>query len=138
VLGARGCVLKPHDPQALQRLLLEMRPQHATQVTAPRGRTTRTEAGLQALSSLDIRQLMRSEWPALRLGLQRASDPTSLRRAVHAVRGALAMLGPSDALQQARALEEGLLSGRAPEPQELLAFMACIEDLLSLSPPNPG
>ena len=137
VLGARGCLLKPHDPQALHRLLLEMRPQHAA-AGAPQRARTRTEAGLQALSSLDIRQLMRSEWPALRLGLQRASDPTSLRRAVHAVRGALAMLGPSDALQQARALEEGLLSGRAPEPQELLAFMACIEDLLSLSPPNPG
>lgn len=137
VLGARGCLLKPHDPQALHRLLLEMRPQNLA-AGAPQRARTRIEAGLQALSSLDVRQLMRSEWPALRLGLQRASDPASLRRAVHAVRGALAMLGPSDALQQARALEEGLLSGRATEPQELLAFMACIEDLLSLSPPNPG
>lgn len=138
VLGARGCVLKPHDPQALQRLLLAMRPLHATQSAAPRGRTLRTEAGLQALSSLDIRQLMRSEWPALRLALQRAQDPASLRKAVHAVRGSLAMLGPSEPLQQARTLEEGLLAGAPTDADALRAFMDAIEDMLRVSPPNPG
>lgn len=133
VLGARGCLLKPHDPQALHKLLLDMRPPHA----APRQRT-RTEAGLQALSSLDIRQLMRSEWPTLRLALQRAQDPTALRKAVHAVRGSLAMMGPSEPLQRARSLEEGLLAGNAPSAEDLGAFMAAIEDMLRVSPPHPG
>lgn len=133
VLGARGCLFKPHDAQALQKLLLEMRPQHS----AAHGRT-RTEAGLQALSSLDIRQLMRSEWPKLRLALQRAQDPVTLRKAVHAVRGSLAMLGPSEALQQARDMEEGLLAGTPQNAEALGDFMASIEDMLRVSPPNPG
>jgi CheY-like chemotaxis protein/nitrogen-specific signal transduction histidine kinase len=133
VLGARACLLKPHDPQALQKLLLEMRPAHLS----PPGRQ-RTQAGLQALSTLDTRQLMRSEWPSLRLGLQLAEDTASLRKAVHALRGSLAILGHSPALAQARVLEEGLLAGVAPEPAALLAFMSSIEDMLSESPPNPG
>jgi len=133
VLGARACLLKPHDPQALHKLLLEMRPAHLS----PVGRQ-RTEAGLLALSALDTRQLMRSEWPTLRLGLQLAEDATSLRKAVHAVRGSLAILGHSPALAQARVLEEGLLAGVVPEPAILLAFMSSIEDMLSVSPPNPG
>jgi CheY-like chemotaxis protein len=133
VLGARACLLKPHDPQALHKLLLEMRPAHLSPVERQR-----TEAGLLALSALDTRQLMRSEWPTLRLGLQLAEDATSLRKAVHAVRGSLAILGHSPALAQARVLEEGLLAGVVPEPATLLAFMSSIEDMLSVSPPNPG
>ncbi len=132
VLGAHGCLLKPHDPQTLHRMLLAMRPQQLS-----KGRS-RTEAGLKALSTLDIRQLMRSEWPALRLGLQRVQDPGSLRKAVHAVRGSLAMLGQSPQLQMAKAIEESLLAGHALNTDELLAFMASIEDMLNLSPPKPG
>lgn len=133
VLGARACLLKPQDPQALQRILLDMRPQRAA--TPQR---TSTEAALQALSSLDLRQLMRSEWPKLRLGMQRADDAVTLRKAVHAVRGSLAILGHSAVLDQARALEEGLVAGVMPEPAALLAFMSAIEEMISLSPPNPG
>jgi CheY-like chemotaxis protein len=133
VLGARACLLKPQDPQALQRILLDMRPQRP----ASRQRSS-TEAALQALSSLDLRQLMRSEWPKLRLGMQRAEDAVALRKAVHAVRGSLAILGHSPVLEQARALEEGLVAGVMPEPATLLAFMSAIEEMISLSPPNPG
>lgn len=155
VLGAQGCLLKPHDPQALQKLLLSMRhPLHPAQSAPPPGTSAtsagkglaghapplpaRTQAGLLALSRLDVRQLMRSEWPGLRLGLQRAQDPADLRKAVHAVRGALAMLGDSPSLQEARRLEEALLAGSTPDADTLRHFMSLIEDMLALSSPHPG
>jgi hypothetical protein len=50
----------------------------------------------------------------------------------------LAILGHNPALARARVLEEGLLAGVVPEPATLLAFMSSIEDMLSVSPPNPG
>ena len=110
-LGAVACLLKPHDVHVLVRHLVSVRSarQHAPRVTP------RTAAGLEALSGVNLQALFLSEWPALRMGIQRADDRETLRKAVHAVRGSLAVLGPSVALQQARALEEALLAGHEPE-----------------------
>ena len=110
-LGAVACLLKPHDVHVLVRHLVSVR---SARQGAPRV-TPRTAAGLEALSGVNLQALFLSEWPALRMGIQRADSPEALRKAVHAVRGSLAVLGPSVALQQARALEEALLEGREPE-----------------------
>lgn len=110
-LGAEACLLKPHDPQALVRHLVRMR--RARDV--PARVTPRTAAGLEALSGVNLTALFLSEWPALRMAIQRAQGLEPLRKAVHAVRGSLAVLGPSEALQRARELEEALLDGAEPD-----------------------
>jgi CheY-like chemotaxis protein len=140
-LGALGCLLKPHDPLELQALLRRVpsrRPQVAG-VTAPAGSgIERAQAGLRALSGVDLKLLFRSEWPALRLALQRARDAVDQRKAVHAIRGSLAVLGHSPELMAARALEEQLLAGQALQQVQLQAFLNQIEAMLGLWPPHPG
>lgn len=110
-LGAQACLLKPHDPHALVRHLVSMR--RADE--APVRITPRMSAGLEALSGVNLMALFQSEWPALRMAIQRAEGVEPLRKAVHAVRGSLAVLGASPALQRARELEESLLAGEEPE-----------------------
>lgn len=110
-LGAQACLLKPHDPHALVRHLVSMRRAHEAPVRV----TPRMSAGLEALSGVNLLALFQSEWPALRMAIQRAEGVEPLRRAVHAVRGSLAVLGASPALQRARELEESLLAGVEPE-----------------------
>lgn len=110
-LGAEACLLKPHDPQVLVRHLVHMR--RAREV--PPRVTPRTAAGLEALSGVNLTALFLSEWPTLRMAIQRAEGRDALRKAVHAVRGSLAVLGPSEALQRARELEEALLAGNEPD-----------------------
>jgi len=110
-LGAQACLLKPHDPHALVRHLVAMRRARE----APARVTPRMSAGLEALSGVNLLALFQSEWPALRMAIQRADGVEALRRAVHAARGALAVLGAGSALQRARELEESLLNGQEPE-----------------------
>lgn len=119
-LGAEGCLLKPHDPHALVRHLVRMRRARDEPVRV----TPRTAAGLEALSGVNLTALFLSEWPALRMAIQRAEAVDTLRRAVHAVRGSLAVLGPSDALRLARELEEALLAGSEPQGLRVMLIRA--------------
>lgn len=143
-LGALGCLLKPHDPQELQALLRQLpsRRGEGASSTATAGATgsgiERAQAGLRALSGLDLKVLFRSEWPALRLALQRAQGAPEQRKAVHAIRGSLAVLGHSPELLAARALEEQLLSGQPLQATQLQSFLNQIEVMLGLWPPHPG
>ncbi len=140
-LGALGCMLKPHDPLELQALLRQLpsRRPHVAGTTAPAGTgIERAQAGLRALSGLDLKLLFRSEWPALRLALQRAQGAAEQRKAVHAIRGSLAVLGHSPELLAARALEEQLLTGQALQAAQLQSFLNQIEVMLGLWPPHPG
>ncbi len=126
-LGAQGCLLKPHDPQALHKLLLLLRKNSVRGLAGPQ----RAQAGLKALSSIDLKHLFASEWPVLRMSLQQAQDANALRKAVHAVRGSLAVLGDSEALQKARELEELLLATNAMNREQLRAFMGVVEKLVN-------
>ncbi len=140
-LGALGCLLKPHDPLELQALLRQLparRPQGAGSTTPAGSGIERAQAGLRALSGLDLKLLFRSEWPALRLALQRAQGAPEQRKAVHAIRGSLAVLGHSPELLAARALEEQLLTGQALQSPQLQSFLNQIEVMLGLWPPHPG
>jgi CheY-like chemotaxis protein len=140
-LGALGCLLKPHDPQELQALLRQLPSRRAPLAgsTAPAGTgIERAQAGLRALSGLDLKVLFRSEWPALRLALQRAQGALEQRKAVHAIRGSLAVLGHSPELLAARALEEQLLAGQVLQAAQLQSFLNRIEVMLGLWPPHPG
>lgn len=124
-LGAEGCLLKPFDPQALVRHLVRMR-------RAPGARqhgTPRTVAGLMALTGVNLTALFLGEWPTLRMAIQRADTVDALRHAVHAVRGSLAVLGQSPALQVARSLEEALLAGQEPagERARLIGMIDAME-----------
>lgn len=110
-LGAVGCLLKPLDPHVLMRLLIKVRSARGATARV----TPRTAAGLEALSGVNLQALFLSEWPALRMAIQRADSVDALRKAVHAVRGSLAVLGASESLKRARELEEALLNGSEPE-----------------------
>lgn len=110
-LGAVGSLLKPLDPHVLMRLLIKVRSARGVVARV----TPRTAAGLEALSGVNLQALFLSEWPALRMAIQRADSVDALRKAVHAVRGSLAVLGASESLQRARELEEALLNGSEPE-----------------------
>ena len=110
-LGAVDCLLKPLDPHVLMRLLVKVRSAGAATSRV----TPRTAAGLQALSGVNLQEIFLSEWPSLRMAIQRAEGVDDLRKAVHAVRGSLAVLGASDLLRRARQLEEALLAGHEPE-----------------------
>ena len=113
-LSAQACLIKPHDPHDMVRHLVAMRHQ-ARPHSVPSRHTSRTVAGLEALSGVNLRALFLSEWPSLRMEIQRADTVECLRKAVHAVRGSLAVLGQGPALELARALEEALLQGQEPE-----------------------
>jgi two-component system, sensor histidine kinase and response regulator len=133
-LGAQGCLLKPHDPQALHKLLLLLRKNSVRSLAGPQ----RAQAGLQALSSIDLKHLFASEWPSLRMAIQQADEPISLRKAVHAVRGSLAVLGDNEALQKARALEEQLLAENTMNREKLRDFLGAIEQLVKNLDSVPG
>lgn len=133
-LGAQGCLLKPHDPHALHKLLLLLRKHAVSGLAGPQ----RAQAGLQALSSIDLKHLFASEWPSLRMVMQQAHDAISLRKAVHAVRGSLAVLGDSEALRKARELEEQLLAENTMDRDKLRDFMGVIEQFVKNLDSSPG
>ena len=82
-----------------------------------------------ALTGVNLTALFLGEWPTLRMAIQRADTVDALRHAVHAVRGSLAVLGQSPALQVARSLEEALLAGQEPagERARLIGMIDAME-----------
>lgn len=84
-----------------------------------------------------LRQVFLQEWPRLRTAVQQALrpvseagyDPVALRQAVHALRGALAMMGRGPLLERARHLEEQILAGVWMNEAEVRSFLTLVEDL---------
>ena len=98
----------------------------------------RAQAGLQALSGVDLKELFSHEWPRLKRTLSSAKSREEKRAAVHAIRGSLAVLGHSPELKAAKLIEETLLDGVTPSELVFAEFVRGVEKMLTLSSEKPG
>lgn len=118
-LGALACLSKPFDPDELRALLAPLPHESApAPAPAPPPPTPHTAS---------LRALFAGLWPGQREAIEKAADHHALRRAVHALRGSLAMLGERAAVALARTVEEGLLAGHPTAALPLAALLASAE-----------
>ncbi len=118
-LGALACLPKPYDAEALQALLRPL----------PRRAVAAAPSAPLAAAGAPLRALFAGIWPAHRAALDAAADLATLRGAVHALRGSLAMLGERQAVALAREVEEGLAAGRDAATLPLDALRAAADAL---------
>lgn len=128
-LGALACLTKPYDPQQLQALLRQLpRPKRGT--GKPNAEPGAGRAASEPAPRSALRVMFAQQWPAQRAAIEHAADAQVLCRAVHALRGSLAVLGDAQAVGLARRVEEGLLAG---QPADALAVAALLHSADSLA-----
>lgn len=133
---ALACLPKPFDTARLHGLLRDvaMRAgirQRVFKSPPPSSKPATVKPALLALFA--------QQWPALRAAVATADSPASLRQAVHALRGSLAVLAQPALVIQARALEEALLAGQAADRDKVTALLSAVDALLPPDlPAQPG
>jgi two-component system sensor histidine kinase/response regulator len=132
-LGALACLTKPFDAPQLHQLLRDVAKQ--ARVTERKFGQAQPQPSSRALVPVprpkaSLLKLFASQWPALRDQISGAEDAASLRRAVHALRGSLAVLGQAELVDRARQAEEALLAGRTLPAEDLQDCLRAVDHLL--------
>jgi signal transduction histidine kinase/ActR/RegA family two-component response regulator len=143
-LGVRHRLIKPYalsDLGVLLRSLCADRPRWPAADAPP----TQAPPELALLPRLPepgvprdrwLRQVFLQEWPRLRTAVvqslrplsEAGYEPAALRQSVHALRGALAMMGRGPLLDQARHLEEQILAGVSVPEVDVRSFLSLVEE----------
>lgn len=127
-LGALACMSKPFDVDVLHQLMRQLASKSGTQNESQAAAPVYLQPAAQSKPSLV--QLFETQWPDMRLALRQAKDNTSLRQAVHALRGSLAVLRVPELVARTRELENRLLAGDQAKPDDVAALIAQVDQFL--------
>ncbi|MBI5924079.1 MAG: response regulator [Aquabacterium sp.] len=131
-LGALACLSKPFDAPQLHQILREVA--QAARVTERRFEQAQVEDAANPVPTVRPKAallgLFAAQWPSLRTQITGAEDAQALRRAVHALRGSLAVMGQAKLVERARQVEEALLAGRVITMDELQDWLVAVDRLV--------
>lgn len=127
-LGALACMSKPFDVDTLRQVMQTL----VIPSGAPEpARLTPEPLPVAAVHTRPaLKQLFEAQWPSMRQSLLDARSKATLRQAVHALRGSLAVLGVPELLACARDLENRLLAGGKPKPADVADLLARVDQFL--------